>query len=56
MTAKYKKKRIKGIRITEKIEGKKERPMFPRPAVFKDKKTYDRQREKSKMRKELGEE
>lgn len=55
MTQKYKQKKIKGIRVTEKVEGKKERPLFPRAAVFKSKKAYDRNRDKQNLRKELRE-
>ena len=56
MKHKYKQKKIKGIRITEKIEGKKDRLLFPRAAVFKSKKAYDRNRDKKNLRKELGKE
>ena len=52
MARKYKQKKIKGIRVTEKIEGKKDRPMFPRAAVFRNRKAYDRNRAKSELRKE----
>ena len=55
MAVKYKQKKIKGIRITEKIEGKRNRPLFPRAAVFRDKKAYDRKKEKAALRKEIGE-
>ena len=55
MARKYKQKKIKGVRVTEKIEGRKDRPLFPRAAVFKSKKAYDRKRDKQKLRKEIGE-
>lgn len=52
MAHKYKQKKIKGVRITEKIEGKAERPSFPRPAIFKNAKAYERK----KLRRELRDE
>ena len=54
MARKYKQKKIKGVRVTEKIEGRKDRPLFPRAAVFKNKKVYDRKRDKQNLRKEIG--
>jgi hypothetical protein len=53
MARKYKQKKIKGVRVTEKIEGKKDRPLFPRAAVFKSRKAYDRKREKERTRREI---
>ena len=53
MTRKYKVKKIKGVRVAEKIEGKKDRPLFPRAAVFKSKKAYDRNKEKQESRKAI---
>ena len=55
MAVKYRQKKIKGVRVTEKIEGKRNRPLFPRAAVFRDKKAYDRKREKAALRKEIKE-
>ena len=55
MAVKYKQKKIKGVCVTEKIEGRKDRPLFPRAAVFRNKKAYDRKKEKAVLRKEIGE-
>ena len=55
MAVKYKQQKIKGVRVTEKIEGRKDRPLFPRAAVFRNKKAYDRKKEKAALRKEIGE-
>ena len=42
--------KIRRIKVVTKIEKKQDRPMFPRPVIFSDKKTYDRNREKRRMR------
>ena len=46
--------KIRRIKVVTKIEKKQDRPLFPRPVVFSDKKTYDRNREKRRMRDEYG--
>ena len=51
---KNKVQKVKRVKIVTKIEKKQDRPMFPRPVVFSDKKTYDRNREKRRMRDEYG--
>ena len=49
---KNKVQRVKRVKIVTKIEKKLDRSMFPRPVVFSDKKSYDRNREKRRMRDE----
>lgn len=41
----------KGIKVVEKIQAKENRPLFPRPAVFANKKKYNRK--KYDVRKEI---
>ena len=52
MSTKHKQKKIKGIKVVEAIQGKENRPLFPRPAVFRSKKKYDRKREKQQLLRE----
>ena len=52
---KHKVKKVKGIKVVTKIEGKKDREKMPRPVTFDMDTKYDRHREKQKLRKELKE-
>lgn len=52
---KYKVKKIKGIRVLTKIQGKREREAVPRPTAFNMKTGYDRSREKEQIRRALDE-
>lgn len=33
-----------GVKVVEAIQAKENRPLFPRPAVYRDKTKYDRKR------------
>ena len=48
-------KKVKGIKVVTKIEGKEDREKMPRPVTFDIDTKYDRHREKKKPRKELKE-
>ena len=50
---KYKVRKVKGIRIVTKIQGKTDRGMMPRPVTFDMKTRYDRAREKKQVRREI---
>lgn len=50
---KYKTKHIHGVRVVSRIHGKANRPLMPRPAVFKKATNYDRNREKARLRKDI---
>ena len=52
---KHKVKKIKGVKVVEKIKSDHDRPLIPPGAVFDMKTKYDRKREKEKLRKELEE-
>ena len=52
---KHKVKKVKGIKVVTKIEGKKDREKMPRSVTFDMDTKYDRHREKKKLRKELKE-
>ena len=50
---KYKVRKVKGIRIVTKNQGKTDRGMMPRPVTFDLKTRYDRAREKKQVRREI---
>ena len=50
---KYKVRKVKGIRIVTKNQGKTDRGMMPRPVTFDMKTRYDRAREKKQVRREI---
>ena len=52
---KHRVKKIKGIRVVTKVQGRPDRAIMPRPAVFNMKTKYDRGREKRQARKEIDE-
>ena len=52
---KYKVKKVKGIKVVTKVQGRPDRVIMPRPAVFNMKTKYDRGREKRQARKEIDE-
>ena len=52
---KYKVKKVKGIKVVTKVQGRSDRVIMPRPAVFNMKTKYDRGREKRQARKEIDE-
>ena len=51
---KHKKIKIKGTKAIVKLEKKKDRPSFPRPAVYEKKTDYKRSREVEKIRKDIN--
>lgn len=55
MTKKYKVSRVHGIKAVSKIEKNHNRESFPKPAVFKTARDYDRNKEKMKLAKEIDE-
>ena len=50
---KYKVRKVKGIRIVTKNQGKTDRGMMPRPVTFDMKTRYYRAREKKQVRREI---
>ena len=52
---KHRVKKIKGIKVVTKAQGRPDRASMPRPAVFNMKAKYDRGREKRQARKEIDE-
>lgn len=50
---KFKVRKVKGIRIVTKNQGKTDRGMMPRPVTFDMKTRYDRAREKKQVRREI---
>jgi len=44
MAKKYKVRKIKGTKCVEEIKADHDRPLFPRPGVFRDKTKYNRKR------------
>ena len=46
---------IKGIKVVTKVQGRPDRAIMLRPAVFNMKTKYDRGREKRQARKEIDE-
>ena len=52
---KHRVKKIKGIKVVTKMQGKANRAIIPRPVVFSMKTKYDRGREKRQARKEIDE-
>ena len=48
-------KKIKGIKVVTKAQGRSDRASMPRPAVFNMKAKYDRGREKRQTWKEIDE-
>ena len=51
---KYKTKKVHGVKVVTRIHGMANRPVMPRPAVFRKETNYDRNREKARMRKDLA--
>ena len=49
---KYKVKKIKGIKVVEKIKKDHERPLIPPCIIYNMKTKYNRKREKETLRKE----
>lgn len=49
MAKKYKVVKTAYGKTIEKIEANHNRPQFPRPVIFKNKKKYDRNREKANL-------
>lgn len=43
---KHKIVKIGGVKVAQEIKKDSDRPLFPRPVVFKDKRKYDRKRDK----------
>ena len=52
---KHRVKKIKGIKVVLKVQGRPDRAIMPRPAVFNMKTKYDRGREKRQTWKEIDE-
>ena len=52
---KHRVKKIKGIKVVTKVQGRTDRAITPRPAVFNMKTKYDRGREKRQIWKEIDE-
>lgn len=52
---KYKKISVGGLYAYVRVESKRNRPAFPKPAIYKSKKNYDRNREKANLRHMLSE-
>lgn len=51
---KHKKVKCMGVKLYVPIEKKHNRPSMPRPAVYADRKKYDRRRQKTLLREEIA--
>ncbi len=54
MAVKHKVKKIRGIKVVTEIKNKEGRPLVPRTAVFESAVKYDRNRAKTQLRREIG--